>query len=195
MVVGLIGLGRMGTPMAARIAAAGHRLIGYDIAAAKRQQKISDVEVADDVAHVAADVDVVITSLPGPAEVDDVMNGPSGLLQLLKPGAIVVETSTISPQQSQSISNAFSARGVFYLDAPISGGVQGARNGTLATMVGGPTEVLGRVHPTFPVMPRRSSISAPFAGNMMKLVIQSIFLSQMAVFLEAISMGEKNGIA
>ena len=196
MVIGFIGFGRMGAPMATRIAAAGHRVIGYDIVAARRLQEIPGVVFADSVALVATEADVIVTSLPGPAEVDAVARGPGGLLAVLKPGGILVETSTISPQQSQAIAGDLAARSVFYLDAPISGGVQGAHDGTLAMMVGGPPEVLDRVRPILSCFAREIFHLGPVgAGNVMKLVIQSIFLSQMAVFLEAISMGEKSGIA
>ena len=109
--------------------------------------------------------------------------------------AILVETSTISPELSRAIASDLSARNSYYLDGPISGGAHGARDGTLVAMVGGPRRLSsGRVQ-SFHVLPGRSFISArSAAGNVMKLVIQSIFLSQMASFLEAVSMGERSGI-
>ncbi len=194
MIVGFIGLGRMGAPVAARIAAGGHRVIGYDIAA-DRRHAVPGIAVADSLAVVAAEAELIVTSLPGPAQVDDVIRGPDGLLHAMTSQTILVETSTISPQQSQSLSSDLASRGVFYLDAPISGGVQGARDGTLAAMVGGPAEILERARPVLSCFTKEIFHLGPAgSGNVMKLVIQSIFLSQMAVFLEAVSMGEKSGI-
>lgn len=195
MAVGFIGLGRMGAPMAARIATAGHPVLGYDIQSAKRQFGIAGVSHCASPAEVAARADVIITSLPGPAEVADVVNGPDGLLKSLRPATILVETSTISPELSCMIADDFAARGAFYLDAPISGGVQGARDGTLVTMVGGPAEAIERARPVISCFAKEIFHLGPVgAGNVMKLVIQSIFLSQMAGFLEAVSMGERCGI-
>jgi 3-hydroxyisobutyrate dehydrogenase-like beta-hydroxyacid dehydrogenase len=196
MQVGFIGLGRMGAPMAARIAAAGHSVIGYDVAAARRQHGVPGVVFADGPAAAAADADIVITSLPGPDEAQNVIDGPNGLLASLKPAAILVETSTISPQQSRAFAAAFVARNLSYLDAPISGGVQGARDGTLVAMVGGSAEALERARPVLSCFAAKIFHLGPAgAGNVMKLVIQSIFLSQMAGFLESVSMGERSGIA
>ncbi len=196
MRVGFIGLGRMGAPMAVRIATAGHRVVGYDISEARRQQGNPGTAFVDSPAAVASDADVVITSLPGPAEVQDVVYGAHGLLSSMKPAAVLVETSTISPQQSRTLAKDLSARNVAYLDAPISGGVQGARDGTLVAMVGGATEVLDIVRPVLCSFAKEIFHLGPVgAGNVMKLVIQSIFLAQMAGFLEAVSMGERSGIA
>jgi 3-hydroxyisobutyrate dehydrogenase len=195
MLVGCIGLGRMGAPMAARVAAAGHSVIGYDVSPSKLTSGVPGVVFGDSPALVAAAAEVVVTSLPGPAEVDDVVYGRNGLLQALRPDAILVETSTISPQQSEKIAADLAARKALYLDAPISGGAQGAHDGTLVAMVGGPVEALERARPILSCFANEIFHLGPAgAGNVMKLVIQSIFLSQMAGFLEAVSMGERCGI-
>jgi 3-hydroxyisobutyrate dehydrogenase-like beta-hydroxyacid dehydrogenase len=196
MRVGFIGLGRMGAPMAARIAAAGHDVVGYDISAERRSQTSSGIPMVDSPAAVAADVDVVVTSLPGPAEVADVVRGVNGLMTSIKPAAILVETSTISPQLSRALAGEFATQSVSYLDAPISGGAHGARDGTLVTMVGGEAQALDLVRPVLRCFAKDIFHLGPVgAGNVMKLVIQAIFLSQMAAFLEAVSMGERSGVA
>jgi 3-hydroxyisobutyrate dehydrogenase-like beta-hydroxyacid dehydrogenase len=195
MTVGFIGLGRMGGPMAVRIAAAGHRVLGYDIVPAKCQIPMPGVSRCESPAEVASGSDVVITSLPGPAQVSEVVNGSNGLLKSLRPSTIMVETSTISPDLSRAIARTFSARNSYYLDAPVSGGAGGAREGTLIAMVGGPVEALEGVRPIISCFAREIFHLGPVgSGNLMKLVIQSIFLSQMASFLEAVSMGERSGI-
>ena len=150
----------------------------------------------DSPAAVASDADVVITSLPGPAEVQDVVYGAHGLLASMKPAAVLVETSTISPQQSRTLAKDFSARNVAYLDAPISGGVQGARDGTLVAMVGGATEVLDIVRPVLCCF-RQGNLSswAGGSGQRDEARYPIDLLAQMAGFLEAVSMGERSGIA
>ncbi len=196
MRVGFIGLGRMGAPMAARIAAAGHGVVGYDSSAERRQLAGPGVVLVDSPAAVALDADVVITSLPGPAEVENVVHGRNGVLASLKPAAVLVETSTISPQQSRTLAHDLAIRKASYLDAPVSGGAQGARDGTLVAMVGGAAEALDTARPVLACFAKHIFHLGPVgAGNVMKLVIQSIFLSQMAGFLEAVSMGERSGIA
>src|SRR5262245_29737213 len=116
MRVGFIGLGRMGAPMAARIATAGHGVICYDVSAERRRQSNPGTAVVDSPAAAASDADVVITSLPGPAEVQDVVRGPNGLLSSMRPAAVLVETSTISAQQSRALARDLAARNVSYLD-------------------------------------------------------------------------------
>jgi 3-hydroxyisobutyrate dehydrogenase len=196
MRVGFVGLGRMGAPMAARIAAAGHDVVGYDISAERRTQIGAGLTMVGSAAAAAADADVVVTSLPGPAEVADVVRGTSGLMTSMKPAAVLVETSTISPQLSRALAGELAARNVSYLDAPVSGGAHGARDGTLVAMVGGEAQVLDLVRPVLSCFAKDIFHLGPVgAGNVMKLVIQAIFLSQMAGFLEAVSLGERSGIA
>jgi len=115
---------------------------------------------------------------------------------LLRPSAILVETSTISPDLSRALASEVAARDASYLDAPISGGAHGARDGTLVAMVGGVADVLARARPVLACFAKEIVHLGPVgAGNTMKLVIQAIFLSQMAGFLEAVSMGERSGIS
>jgi len=193
MKVGFIGLGRMGAPMAARIAAAGHPVAGYDILPSKRELVIAGLIYADSPAAVAAEAEVIVTSLPGPAEVAEVVR--SGLLRSLRPSAILVETSTISPELSRALAKEVAARGACYLDAPVSGGARSAHDGTLVAMVGGAGDALARARPVIACFAKEIVHLGPVGtGNTMKLVIQAIFLSQMAGFLEAVSMGERSGI-
>ena len=162
----------MGAPMAARIAAAGHRVVGYDILPAKRQLAITGISHCVSPAEVAAGADVIVTSLPGPGEVADVVNGSDGLLKSLRPSTILVETSTISPGLSRAIASDLLARNSYYLDGPISGGAHGARDGTLVAMVGGPAEALERARPIISCFAKKIFHLGPVgAGNVMKLVI------------------------
>lgn len=197
MAVGVIGLGRMGGPMAQRVLAAGHRVQVYDIRAAAREAlAAAGATVCRDPSELAAAADVVITSLPGPEEVEHVMRRPDGVLAAVRPNTVVVETSTIGPAQSQALAADLAARGACYLDAPVSGGVEGAVSGTLAVMVGGNAAALERVKPVLECFGKPIFHLGPVgAGNSMKLVIQAVFLSQVAAFLEAVALGQDSGIA
>lgn len=195
VIVGFIGLGRMGGPMATRIADAGYTVVAYDISPSKLLTNPNNLRMVDSPADVARAAKLVFTSLPGPHQVDSVVYGHNGILPALLPGAILTETSTISPKQSQAIAVDLAKRGVGYLDAPISGGARGAVNGTLAVMVGGPKDVLEFARPVLTCFAKNIFHLGPTgAGNAMKIVIQSIFLSQMVCFLEAVSLGERCGI-
>jgi 3-hydroxyisobutyrate dehydrogenase-like beta-hydroxyacid dehydrogenase len=195
MRVGFIGLGRMGEPMAARIAAAGHSVFAHDVLLAKQKLAIPGVSHCASAAVAAAGADVVVTSLPGPSEVSDVVLGAGGVLSALPRSAVLIETSTIGPGLSRRISSELMLREICYLDAPVSGGARGARDGTLVAMVGGAGDTLERVRPIISCFAGSIFHLGPVgAGNTMKLVIQSIFLTQMASFLESVSLGERCGI-
>ena len=197
MNVGMIGLGRMGGPMARRVLSAGHQVHVYDIRAAAREAlSVAGASPCRDPSELAAASDVVVSSLPGPQEVDQVMRGPGGVLAAVRRNAVLLETSTIAPAQSQALAAEFTARGACYLDAPVSGGVEGAASGTLAVMVGGDAAALARARPVLECFGKRIFHLGPVgAGNGMKLVIQAIFLSQVAAFLEAVALGQESGIA
>ena len=195
MRAGFIGLGRMGLPMATRIAAAGHGVFAYDVLPEKRQLLIPGVSYCPSAATAAAGADVVVTSLPGPMEVSDVVLGTGGVLSTLPPSAVLIETSTIGPDLSRAIASELTPRDICYLDAPVSGGARGATDGTLVAMVGGAGETLERVRPIISCFASSIFHLGPVgAGNTMKLMIQSIFLSQMASFLESVSLGQRSGI-
>jgi 3-hydroxyisobutyrate dehydrogenase-like beta-hydroxyacid dehydrogenase len=188
MNVGVIGLGRMGAPMARHVVEAGHRVHVYDL----RPAAIAGATVCGNTAEVAAVSDIVVTSLPGPAQVEAVMRE---VLGAVRRDAVIVETSTIGPAQSQSLAAQFAARDAAYLDAPVSGGVEGAVAGTLAVMVGGEAATLERARPVIQCFGQHIFHLGPVGvGNSMKLVIQTVFLSQVAALVEAVAVGREAGI-
>ncbi len=196
MNVGVIGLGRMGQPIAKNILSAGHRLHVHDIRPTAGEELVSlGATWCRDPAEVASVSECIISSLPGPQEVEIVMRGARGVLQAIAPGAVVVETSTINPILSRALAPQFSERGAYYLDAPVSGGSEGAVGGALTIMVGGDPAALERARPVIESFCKQIFHLGPTgAGNTMKLVIQAIYLSQMAAFLEGLSLGEEAGI-
>jgi 3-hydroxyisobutyrate dehydrogenase-like beta-hydroxyacid dehydrogenase len=196
MNIGVIGVGRMGTPMARRLMAKGHAVTVHDQRAVACQALAADgAAIAPTPAAVAAACEIVLTSLPGPAEVEATMTGPTGILEAIRPGTIVLATSTVDAEQSRRHAALLTKRGAHHLDAPLSGGVEGAVAGTLAVMAGGDPEIFAKVRPILDCIGSDVRHLGPSgAGNDMKLIIQMIFGSYLGVFLEAVAFGESVGI-
>jgi 3-hydroxyisobutyrate dehydrogenase-like beta-hydroxyacid dehydrogenase len=186
----------MGAPMARRLAAKGHVLTVHDQRAeACEPLARGGAAMAPTPAALAADSEIILTSLPGPQEVEETMVGPAGILAGVRAGSIVLATSTVDAEQSRRHTALLSARGAHHLDAPLSGGVEGADAGTLAIMVGGDSEAFLRAKPVLECIGSDIRHLGPAgAGNDMKLIVQMIFGSYLGVFLEAVAFGEAVGI-
>src|SRR5262249_3111525 len=147
MRVGFIGLGNMGAGMARNIQAAGFALTVHDV----REAAVAGFTGrgagrAASPAEVARRSDVILPSLPGPEQVARVTIGPHGVLAGIARGAVLIETSTSRPSLIREVARRFAERGAHVLDAPVSGGKEGAENRNLGVMVGRPREVVHRVH-------------------------------------------------
>jgi 2-hydroxy-3-oxopropionate reductase len=154
--IGFAGLGIMGRPMARNLLRAGYPLTVWNRSPGPAQELAAEgAAVAESPAGLAARAEVVITMLRDTAAVEQVVLGDAGLLAGLRPGAIYVDMSSISPLATRRLAEQLAARGVAMLDAPVSGGEVGAREGTLAIMVGGPAEALARVRPILEVLGSR----------------------------------------
>lgn len=196
MKVGVIGLGRMGRPMAGRLIAAGHAVAVLDVVSAPRAElEAAGARWLATPREVAAASELVLLSLPGPQEVDVAVRWPDGVLAGAARGCIVLQTSTISPRQSGELAAACAACGVDFLDAPVSGGVEGAKAGTLSAIIGGDAQVLERARPVLAAVTGRVfHMGDAGAGSSMKLVIQATYMSQLAAFMEAVGMGREAGL-
>ncbi len=193
--VGFIGLGRMGTPMAQRIRAAGFPLAVHDIVPRLCEPFAAGARVAATPAALAADAEIIITCVPGPAEVEAVLLGPDGVLATARAGTIVIEMSTIDVALSRRLAAACAAHGCRYLDAPISGGVDGARDGTLSIMAGGEVETLAAVRALFAAIATNVvHLGANGTGHFAKLVNQMIYLGYVALFCEATQAADAAGL-
>ena len=148
--VGFVGLGIMGAAMAKNLLRVGHELVVHN--RTRDKAEALGAEVADSPGEVAENCGVVITMLPGPPEVRQVVAGEGGLLDAAQEGSLIVDMSTSSPALARELHRAAKDRGVGTLDAPVSGGDVGATEGTLSIMVGGDEEDFGRVLPLFEVM-------------------------------------------
>jgi 3-hydroxyisobutyrate dehydrogenase len=142
---GIVGVGQMGGRMAARVREAGDPIVAYDRDAERLAR--SGIEPAGSLAELVAAVDLVLLSLPDSSIIEPVMLGAGGLLEHARPGQVVVDLSTASPESTVRIHAALAERGVDFLDAGISGGAKAADAGTLTIMVGGDAAALDRVRP------------------------------------------------
>ncbi|MXX02924.1 MAG: NAD(P)-dependent oxidoreductase [Gemmatimonadetes bacterium] len=148
MKVGFIGLGNMGNPMAASLLRAGHALRVHDLEQEKADNLLdAGASWASSPREAASDADAVLTSLPGPAAVEKVVLGEDGVFEGLASDTVFIDTSTGEPELIRRITREGAARGIDVLDAPVSGGVFGARDATLTVFVGGPQAVFDRYEP------------------------------------------------
>src|SRR5688500_13750972 len=146
--VGFIGFGDMGNTMAANVLEGGFSLMVFDTNAETLKNLVEAGAVrAASATQVVESVDVLLTSLPGSPEVESVYLEPRGLVERARHGAVLVDLSSVLPSTPRKIEPKAQARGVHFLEAPVSGGVTGARAATLAIMVGGDAAVLERVRP------------------------------------------------
>ena len=195
--IGFAGLGHMGTPMAGRLAAAGHRLRVYDIAPAARarHQGLDGVTVVGQVAEIADGADVVILMLPDSAVVTQVLLA-DGLLGRVAPSAVVVDMSSSEPGRTRELARVAADRGVTLVDAPVSGGVAGARNGSLTIMLGGPPSVLDRLRPVLEVLGSRVMHAGDIvgAGHAVKALNNLMSAAHLLASSEALLAGRQFGL-
>lgn len=194
--VGFIGLGLMGLPMARNVLKAGYPLTVHNRSRARVDQLAAEgARAATSPAEVAAACDVVLSCVPGPADVLQVYLGDDGAIAGARRGQLLCDMSTVSPETHHRVAQAARAQGADYLDAPISGGVAGARDGTLAIMVGGEPAAFERARPVFETMGKNIYLAGPVgAGTTVKLINQMMLaICGMGVF-EGLVLGAKAGI-
>ena len=204
MNIGFIGLGNMGGGMAANALRAGHDLTVHDL---RREAATPLLEAgaswADTPAELAAACDIVLTSLPGPREVEAIALGEGGILEGMgegmgesgTEGKVYIDLSTSSPTLIRSIADEFAAKGVSVLDAPVSGGPVGARTGRLAVMVGGDREVYERVKPALDAIGDKVSYIGPIgSGSIAKLMHNCIGYGLQTIVAECLTLGVKAGV-
>jgi 3-hydroxyisobutyrate dehydrogenase len=196
MNVAWIGLGNMGGPMAANLIDAGTPVRGFDLserAAAAAAER--GVEVVGSVAEAVRDADVVFTMLPKGEHVREVLTSPDGVLANIKPGALIVDESTIDIEVARELHETVREAGARFLDAPVSGGVSGAAGGTLTIMVGGRSEDLDEVRPMLEVLGGKV-VHAGDAGNgqAAKIVNNMMCGVILAVTCEGAVLSERLGL-
>ncbi len=196
MKIAFVGLGIMGKHMARNLITAGHELTVYDIvpaAVAELAQAGASPAVSASTASAASEL--TITMLPDGPEVQAAILGPGGVLEGAKAGSAIVDMSSISPLVAQKVGAACAARGVGFLDAPVSGGEPKAADGTLAIMVGGDGELFERMLEVFGVLGASATLTGPVgAGNVTKLANQIMVACNIAAMGEALVLATKAGL-
>ncbi|MBI2936475.1 MAG: NAD(P)-dependent oxidoreductase [Chloroflexi bacterium] len=195
MRVGFIGLGLMGTPMSKNLLKAGFTVVAWNRTSSKTEELARQgALVAGSPAEVGAQSEVIITMVTDSPDVEQVVLGPGGVREGVLPGSVVVDMSTISPAVTRSIGERLQPLGVSLLDAPVSGGVMGAINGTLSIMVGGDRPVFERCLPVLQAMGQRITYcGASGAGQVTKLVNQVIVAGTLAAICEGLVFAAKAG--
>ena len=195
-VIGFIGLGIMGRPMARNLLKAGYPLLVHS----RSQGPVDEIvkagaKAAASPGDVASQCDVLFTMLPNSPDVELVALGPNGIIEGARRGLIFADMSTISPIVSQKIAKALEPKGVAMLDAPVSGGEKGAIDGALSIMVGGDKDVFERVLPIFQAMGKTITLLGPLGfGGFTKLANQIIVAVNLTALAEALTLGKKAGL-
>lgn len=197
MKIGFIGIGQMGFSMANRILDAGYELTLYDIRKETIQPLLNKgAKFSESPKMMAMSCNIIISSLPGPKEVEEIVYGNEGLIHGWKSGDIYIDMSTNSPSTIRRIAESASKKGVSVLDAPVSGGVIGAQKGTLSIMVGGDPNVLEKVRKILEVLGSKIFyVGGVGCGNIAKLINNMIALCCNAACAEGFVLGVKAGIS
>ena len=196
MRVGVVGTGIMGAPMARNLLRAGHTVLVHNRTPARMTALIeAGATAAPSPRVLAAGVEAVIVCVPDTSDVEMVVMGPDGVLAGATPGLLVIDTSTIAPRAARALAEHAAAQGVDMLDAPVSGGEQGAISGTLSIMVGGRREAFDRAAPIFAALGKRATyMGGAGQGQMTKMVNQVVGAVTLAAVAEGIVLGAGAGL-
>jgi len=196
MNVAFIGMGTMGAPMALNLLKAGHQVTVHN-RTREREEAVAaaGAKRAASPKDAATGAEIIITCVSDSPDVEAVILGEEGVILGAQAGAIVVDMSTISPAVTRRIAAALAERGIHCLDAPISGGSEGAKNGTLSIMVGGEAAVVERAMPVFQVMGKTITHVGPIgSGQLTKAINQIIISGTYWGIAEGIALGLKAGM-
>ncbi|GAB4025000.1 2-hydroxy-3-oxopropionate reductase [Spirosoma gilvum] len=193
--IGFIGLGIMGKPMALNLIKAGYLVAILDGSKAAPTLVEAGAQTYSTSKALAEQSDVVITMLPDSPDVDQVVNGPDGVLAGIQSGALFIDMSTIAPATARGIYDSMQANGVEALDAPVSGGQVGAESASLSIMVGGSEAAFNRALPLFQAMGKNIvHIGEPGAGQTTKACNQMIVGITIQAVAEAFALASKAGV-
>lgn len=196
MKIGFIGLGIMGKPMAGHVLQAGYELYVHNRSKQAVDELVSRGAIAcHSPKEIAEKADVIITMLPDSPDVEQVALGDSGIIEGISANKIYIDMSSINPLVAKKIAERLEEKGVYMLDAPVSGGEIGAIEGILAIMVGGKQEIFDQVKPLLLTMGKSvTRVGEIGAGNIVKLINQIIVSINIAAVAEAFSFGKKAGV-
>ena len=194
--IGFIGLGIMGRGMVSNLLKAGFSVCVWNRTSSRITPFLEQGATgAASPAEVASQSDIIITCVSDTPDVEAVISGDDGILNTLNPGSLVIDMSTISPQVTKELGDLIESKGSYMLDAPISGGSEGAANGTLSIMIGGAEEHVQRAMPYFEAMGKTITHVGPRgAGQAVKLVNQILVVVTMLGVSEALLFAEASGV-
>jgi len=194
--IGFIGLGNMGLPMAVNLVNAGHEVAGFDVVAASAAEFAGlGGTAASSVKGACSGADAVITMLPAGAQVREVYGGDGGVIASSGAGTLLIDSSTIDVASAREVAARAAERGLAMLDAPVSGGVGGARGGTLTFMVGGSDDAFARARPVLQAMGRTIvHAGGPGNGQAAKICNNMILGVSMIAVSEAFLLADKLGL-
>lgn len=194
-IIGYIGLGLMGKSVARNLMKAGFPVVVHNRSQAAVEELVTEgAQAAGSPEEVARQVEIVMTNLPDSPDVEKVVLGEGGIIHSVRSGMIFIDNSTIKPATSRKIANILGEKGVICFDAPVSGGDIGAREGTLAVMVGGPEDAFDRVMPVFEAMGKTiTHVGEAGAGQIAKAANQIMTAAQMVAMAELIVFAQKAG--
>ena len=195
--LGFVGLGTMGQPMAANLLARGFPLVVYDVnPAALEPAQAQGARAAGSPRELGAASRFVITMLPAPAHVEEVLAGPDGVIEGMAPGGTLIDMSSIDPGTTRRVGERAAARGLRMIDAPVSGAPPKARDGTLTIMVGGDADVLAACRPILEALGENIFHVGPLGtGEAVKLVNNLLAASHAAALGEALNIGVRFGLS
>lgn len=195
--IGFIGLGAMGAKMCANLIKKGYKVQVFDVVpAAVEAMKAQGAEAVDSPAAMAANAEVIFTSLPNSAIVESTMLGDKGILSAAKPDLFIIDLSSITPRVVQKLAKLAADKGVDLIDAPVSGGTAGAEKGTLTIMVGASDALFAKAKPYLECIGTKiDHVGDVGAGDTVKLVNNLLFGCNMAALAEAMVLGVKAGLS
>ena len=195
MKVAFIGMGTMGGPMALNILKSGHEVIVHNRTREREEPVVeAGARRAASPSMASEDAEIIIICVSDTPDVEEIILGDNGVIHGAKQGAIVIDMSTISPTATRRMAETLSNKGIKMLDAPVSGGSEGAQNGTLSIMVGGDTADLEKAEPILQAMGKITHIGAVGAGQMTKAINQIVVAGTYWSVAEGIALGLKAGL-
>jgi 3-hydroxyisobutyrate dehydrogenase len=196
MRIGFIGLGNMGKPMALNLMKAQCDLTINDVnQSIMKELSAMGAKIAATPAELAQKVDIVITMLPNGNVVEQVVNGPEGILAAAQPGLCILDMSSVAPGFTRKMADLAAKKQVDYVDAPVSGGVKGADAGTLTIMAGGAPEVVAKCRPILEILGGKIyEVGTVGAGDAVKMINNLLLAVNMAATAEAFTLGVKIGL-
>ena len=195
--VGIVGIGKMGTPMSKNLVSAGYTVYGYDVKKENVEKLQSDgVKVAESLTDLAGYCDILITMLPSSNDVEFVILGEDGLAESLSEGKVILDMSSSYPPRTKLLGEKLEKLGIRFLGAPVSGGVIGAVNATLAIMPGGPKDLVDACMPVFEVLGKNivHAGDSVDSGHAIKCVNNFLSATNLVASMEAMSLSAKLGL-